>query len=239
VQAWTCQFFKQAEKSMNTKLLNNSVDGQWSKEELSVFAGLSSPDKIQAYLDSIPYSADSVYRCPRSVIRDQKAHCFDGAIFAAAALGRLGHPPLIVDMLAVHDDDHILALFKRNGHWGAVAKSNFVGLRYREPIHRTLRVLILSYFESYYNVDREKTLRSYTVPLNLSVFDAINWAVCDASMDQIAERLDRMRTIPLITPAMAEAFFPVDEKTYTAGLLGANEAGLYRPSKKEQEKEHE
>ncbi len=224
---------------MKMKLLRNSVDGQWSKKELSVLAGLSSPAKIQAYLDGIPYSADPIYRCPRSVIRDRKAHCFDGAIFAAAALRRLGHPPLIVDMLAVNDDDHILALFKQSGHWGAVAKSNFVGLRYREPIHRNLRELILSYFESYYNIARQKTLRSYTLPLDLSVFDAIHWAVCDASMQRIAERLDRMRRIPLITSAMAEALLPVDEKSYAAGLLGANEQGLYRPGEKGQEQEQE
>ncbi len=217
---------------METMLLNNSIDGQWTKEELSVLAGLTSPDKIQAFLDNIPYSADSIYRCPRSVIRDRKAHCFDGGIFAAAALRRLGHPPLVVDMLAVRDDDHILAIFKRNGYWGAVAKSNFVGLRYREPIHRNLRELIISYFESFYNIEREKTLRSYTVPLNLAAFDAIHWTICDPSMDRIAERLDGMRIIPLITSAMAEAFVPVDDKTYAAGLLGANENGLYRPAKK-------
>src|SRR3990172_7915290 len=143
--------------------------------ELRVFARLDSPAKIQVFLDNMPYSAEERYRCPRSVLQDRVAHCYDGALFAAAALRRLGHAPLIIDMLAHNDDDHLLALFKRGGHWGAVAKSNFAGLRYREPIYRTLRELVLSYFEQYYNVEGEKTLRGYTLPLNLKPFDRFHW----------------------------------------------------------------
>src|SRR5437764_11193867 len=98
-------------------------------------AGLDSPAAIQAFLDEIPYSADPFYRCPASVVRDRKAHCFDGAVFAAAALRRIGFPPLIVDMLPERDDDHVLAIFKIDGSWGAIAKSNFVGIRFREAVH--------------------------------------------------------------------------------------------------------
>ena len=142
-------------------------------EEQMAAAGLDSPVAIQAFLDAIPYSAEEVYRSPASVLRDRMGHCFDGALFAAAALRRLGHPPRIVDMIAVRDDDHILAVYKRFGCWGAVAKSNYVGLRFREPIYRSLRELVLSYFELFYNVAGEKTLRAYTVPLDLSGFDRI------------------------------------------------------------------
>ena len=110
------------------------------------------------------------------VLRERMANCFDGAVFAAAMLSRLGHPPLILDMLPNgRDDDHVLAVYKRDGHWGAVAKSNFAGLRFREPVYRTVRELVMSYFEQYYNVDREKTLRAYTRPLNLQVFDKYQW----------------------------------------------------------------
>jgi hypothetical protein len=217
---------------MKSNLRGAFSDEPWNEEELSILAGLTSPDKIQAFLDNLPYSADPFYRSPRSVMRDRKAHCFDGATFAAAALRRLGHPPLIVDMLAERDDDHILAIFKRQGHWGAVAKSNFVGLRFREPIHRTLRELVLSYFESYYNVDREKTLRSYTRSLNLAGFDEIQWMTCDDNLERIAERLDKLKSIPLISQEMARGLIPVDDRTYSAGLSGANEAGLYRPAHK-------
>lgn len=111
-------------------------------------ARLSNPSRIQAFLDELAYSTEPIYRCPLRVLRERTAHCFDGALFAAAALRCLGYPPLIVDLLPNgRDDDHLLALYRVDGHWGAVAKSNFVGLRFREPIHRTLRELALSYFE--------------------------------------------------------------------------------------------
>ena len=116
-----------------------------SKLERRVIAQLTTPRKIQDFLDGLPYSVESIYRCPLRVFQEHTAHCFDGALFAAAALRRLGYPPLVLNMSAiVEDDDHLLALYKRDGHWGAVAKSNFVGLRFREPIYRNLRELMIS-----------------------------------------------------------------------------------------------
>jgi hypothetical protein len=132
-------------------------------------------------------------------------------------------------MLAERDDDHLLALYKRDGLWGAVAKSNFVGLRFREGIYRTLRELVLSYFEVYYNLAREKTLRGYTLPLNLKAFDKYHWLVSDDHLEAIAQRLDTIRRVSLITDRIALGLSPVDERSYTAGMLGAVEAGLYRP----------
>jgi hypothetical protein len=161
------------------------------------------------------------------------AHCFDGALFAAATLRRLGDPSLIMDMLPnERDDDHMLALYKRYGHWGAIAKSNFVGLRFREPIYRTLRELVMSYFEQFYNVEHAKTLRSYTLPLNLKYFDQWNWMITDDSLEQIAHRLDRIRKVPVLTQPMISNLSLVDERSYRAGLLEANEAGLYKPTTK-------
>src|SRR3972149_42754 len=182
----------------------------FTPNELRVFARLDSPAKIQVFLDNMPYSAEERYRCPRSVLQDRVAHCYDGALFAAAALRRLGHAPLIIDMLAHNDDDHLLALFKRGGHWGAVAKSNFVGLRYRETIYRTGRELAMSYFEDFYNVAREKTLRSYTVPLNLKAFDKQDWMTRDETMDAIADKLESIRQGVVITRGMAARLQPVD-----------------------------
>jgi hypothetical protein len=208
----------------------NAFDNSLTKKELKLVSGLSSPAKIQAFLDDIPYSAEEIYRCPLRVLRDRKAHCFDGALFAAAALRRLGYPPLILDMLPNdRDDDHLLALYKRDGFWGAVAKSNFAGLRFREPIFRNLRELVLSYFEQFYNVKGEKTLRGYTVPLNLRTFDRLNWMTRDDGLDDIAERLDEIRKVTLITPEMVAGLVPVDKRSYQAGLLGVNAAGLFRP----------
>jgi hypothetical protein len=130
------------------------------------------------------------------------------------------------------DDDHMLAIYKRRRHWGAIAKSNFVGLRFREPVYRTLRELVMSYFEQFYNVERAKTLRSYTLPLNLKAFDALDWMTRDDFLEHISWKLDRIRKVPVLTQPMISALSLVDERSYQAGLMGANEAGLYRPVSK-------
>ncbi|RPI18209.1 MAG: hypothetical protein EHM61_16450 [Acidobacteria bacterium] len=200
----------------------------WTPEERSILRELDTPAKIQCFLDSIRYSTDPVYRSPRSVLRDRKAHCLDGALFAAAALRLIGHPPRIVDMKAVRDDDHLLAIFKRKGRFGAVAKSNFVGLRFREPIYRSLRELVISYFDSYYNLEREKTLRGYTVPLDLTAFDELSWMTSDDELEKIADKLDHIPSFELLDEEMVRELSPVDERTYNAGMQGADPQGIYR-----------
>jgi hypothetical protein len=194
-----------------------------------VFDRLSTPAAIQQFLDSIPYSTDPNYRSPRSVLRDGRAHCFDGAVFAAAALERLGYPPRLVNQHAVRDDDHVLALFGERGHWGAIAKSNFVTLRFREPVFRSVRELVMSYFEFYFNTEAEKTLRAFSQPVALRRFDRLGWRLHDEAMDSIAQRLDRSPHRSILTPAMARRLAPVDELTLRAAMLGTDPAGLYRP----------
>lgn len=205
---------------------------EWNSEEIRLLASLKNPSDIQAFLDNIPYSTDEFYRCPRRVLKERQAHCFDGALFAAAALRYLGHAPLLIDLFAVRDDDHLLAIFKKDGLWGAVAKSNFVGLRYREPIHRSLRELVMTYFEGYYNVDGEKTLRSYTAPLDLAKFDHLQWITEDAGLEHIADRLDRQRRYELITDKQASQLQAMDRRSYESGLFGSDPAGLYNPREK-------
>ena len=208
-----------------------------TKFERQMMAGLTTPRKIQYFLDGLPYSLETIYRCPLRVLRDRVAHCYDGALFGAAALRCLGYPPLILNMPAIlHDDDHLLALYKRDGRWGAVAKSNFVGLRFREPIYVTLHELVMSYFEQFYNVERKKTLRSYTVPLNLKAFDKLNWMTSDAPLERIGARLDEIRKVRLLTRRMIANLSLVDERSYQAGLLGANKEGLYKPPAKRHKK---
>jgi hypothetical protein len=208
-------------------------DGVLTGSERQFIARLTTPPKIQEFLDELPYSTKHIYRSPVRVLRERVAHCFDGALFAAAALRCLGHPPLILDLLPNdRDDDHMLAIYKRRRHWGAIAKSNFVGLRFREPIYRSLRELVMSYFELFYNVEREKTLRSYTMPLNLKAFDQWNWMTSDEHLERIAARLDTIRKVPILTGPMISALSLVDERSYRAGLLEANEKGLYRPASK-------
>jgi len=208
-----------------------------TKSERQVMAKLTTPRKIQNFLNGLSYSVETIYRCPLRVLREHTAHCFDGALFGAAALRCLGYPPLILNMRAIiQDDDHLLALYKFEGHWGAVAKSNFVGLRFREPIYRTLHELVMSYFEQFYNVERKKTLRSYTVPLNLKAFDKSKWMTSDESLERIGSRLDEIRKIRLLTRRMITYLSLVDERSYQAGLLGANKAGLYKPPAKRYKK---
>lgn len=211
--------------------MNHLLEQHLTGEQRETLKGLDTPRKIQDYLDSTPYSPEYANRCPLRVMNDRLAHCLDGAMFAAAALRRIGFPPLLLDMFPDPgmDDDHVLAIFKQNGRLGAVAKSNFVGLRYREPVYTSLRELVMSYFEQFYNINGVKTLRTYTRPLNLERFDHLDWEVSDRGADAVEKALLARKRIPLITPAMAEALSPVDELVYKAGLMAANYDGLYKP----------
>jgi hypothetical protein len=205
----------------------------FSPEELALIDRLASPEKIQTFLLGLPYSAEERYRSPRSVLRDRIAHCFDGALFAAAALRAIGYPPLIVEMLPnERDDDHLIAVYKAGRYWGSVAKSNYAGLTYREPVHRTLRELVMSYFEQFYNVAREKTLRGYTFPMNLRAFDDINWMGSDERLDDVADGLDRTRRVRILTLSMIRKLALLDERSYRAGLAGANPEGLFKIEEK-------
>jgi hypothetical protein len=182
---------------------------------------------VQAFLDALPYTTDDQTRSPRRVMCERCAHCTEGAIFAAAALRFQGRPPLLLDLRAVNDDDHVVAVYREQGYVGAVAKSNFSGLRFREPIFRTYRELALSYFELYFNVLGEKTLRSYSRPLDLSRFDGHEWMTAEKDLEWVGERLDALPHYPLLDEEMARHLHPVDRRLYAAGLLGADPAGLY------------
>src|SRR5580658_5638410 len=147
--------------------------------ERKVLAKLTSPERIQRFMDrELTYNLEpqgETCRSPRLVLRDGVAHCMEGALMAAAALRCLGHPPLLVDMEAVRDHDHVLTVYRLNGRWGALAMSDYSGLRSREPVYRTIRELVMSYFEHYYNPAGEKTLRAYSRPVGLTRFDPIGW----------------------------------------------------------------
>jgi hypothetical protein len=200
--------------------------------ERRIFDRLTAPAKVQGFLDGVTYSSEEIYRCPLRVLRERIGHCFDGAVFAAAALEHMGYPPLILELVPnARDDDHLLAVFRRDGCWGAVAQSNFVGLRYREPVFRSLRELAMSYFEQFYNTDGEKTLRGYTLPINLKVLDSRQWMTRDAAMREIAGCLDRAAHRRLLTRKMVLGLSPVDERSSRSGLMGAVRKGLYKPRK--------
>ena len=214
-------------KSPASDLALRAFEQALSASQRRLFRSLDSPARVQAFLDSIPYSAEPRYRCPLNVMRDRKAHCYDGALLAITALRRLGRRPMLVDMLAWRDDDHMLAVYRENGYFGAVAKSNFVGLRYREPIYRSLRELVISYFESFYNMEGFKSLRAYTRPLDLARLDHLDWMRRDAAMDVIAKRLEHRATTRVVDQRMVARLAPIDRRTFRAGMLGAVRAGIY------------
>ncbi len=213
--------------------LNAAADAAWTEDERRLLATLDAPRKVQRYLDSLPYTTDTQTRSPRRVMREGCAHCCEGAIFAAAALRFHGHPPLLLDLRAVDDDDHVLAVYRRHGLLGAVAKSNFSLLRFREPIYRSYRELALSYFEPYYNMLAERTLRSYSRPLNLARFDERQWMTTEEDLEWVGDELNAVRHYALMGPETVRDLQPVDDLLYRAGLLGSDPAGLYQPQPRE------
>lgn len=209
----------------------DSLVSKLTAQEHRLLEGLDSPYKIQTFLDEIQYPATDRNRCPLNVLRDRQGHCLDGALFAAAALRRLGFPPLLVDMFPDPgmDDDHVLAIFKMNGRLGALAKSNYSTLRYREPVYRGLRELVMSYFDGYFNLYGVRSLRFYTLPLRLSTYDHTGWEWDDSGADAIEKQLLKRRRIPLLTPEMAAGLHKVDDLAYRAATLATNFEGVYKP----------
>lgn len=204
-------------------MIISEFESYLTPNQLVTFRYLASPADIQAYLDSLPYIAEELDRSPLRVMTDGQAHCLDGGIFAALALARLGYRALILDLVPEPgaDDDHVLAIFKHNGNWGSIAKSNYAFLRFREPVYRSLRELAMTYFESYTNTEKRKTLRGYTRPLDLSSF-APDWMWSEAGITEIAQRLYHRTAIPLISPKDTAGLSLSDERFYQANTLGTN-----------------
>lgn len=194
--------------------------------ELSVFRRLTSPEKIQRFLDEeVVYNTDVTCLSPRRVLLERRAHCMEGALLSAAALRLLGHPPLVLDLEAQRDDDHVLSIFRRDGLWGAIGKSNYSGLRYREPVYRTLRELAISYFEHYFNARGERTLRGYSRPINLSQFDATGWMTSAADPWQIPNYLTTISHTPLIPRRVVARLTTLDPRLKAAGEFGMQKTG--------------
>jgi hypothetical protein len=203
----------------------------WTPAERAELARLDTPTRIQNYLNFMAYDPEPGTASPRRVMREKKANCFEGALFAAAAFRFHGRRPLLVDMRSWNDDDHVLAVFQKNGAWGCVAKSNFTVLRFREPVYRTIRELMMSYFDVYFNALGQKTLRAYSVPFDLSRFDEIGWMTTEEDISDIGDALDRARHYKVLTPAHIRSLQITDPVLVKAGLLGADPSGLYAPKK--------
>jgi hypothetical protein len=178
-----------------------------SKEELAILSKLDTPQKIQDFLDDLPSNL-STYSdscsSPRMALRKGRAHCIEGAFLAATALMLHGRPALLMDLKAEKPDvDHVVTLFKQNGYWGAISKSNHPVLRYRDPVYRTLRELALSYFHEYVLPSTgEKTLRSYSRSFSLKRFGT-DWITSERHLWDIAQALDESRHYSLFPKEQA------------------------------------
>jgi len=188
--------------------------------ELRKLRRLKDPHGIQCFLDDLPYHLADTAWSPRLVLREGTAHCLEGAIFAAAALRANGYPPLILDLEADDDTDHVLAIYRVKGHWGAVAKSNFTGCRGREPVYRTLRELALSYFHGYFNMRRERTLRRFSRPVNLKRFDRQAWMTTEKPIWFLVFYLFDIPHHRLLKPGTEKRLHRVDERLFRAECLG-------------------
>ena len=197
-----------------------NAPGLFTPAELRKLRRLKNPHGIQQYLDDMPYHLEDTAWSPRVVLRENSSHCLEGAMFAAAALRANGYPPLILDLEAEHDTDHVMAVYRVNGHWGSIAKSNYTGCRGREPVYRSLRELAMSYFNLYFNMRRERTLRTFSLPVNLARFDRQQWMTTEKPIWFIVDYLFEIHHYKLLRPGMAKRLHRVDKRLFNAETLG-------------------
>ena len=199
---------------------NGAANFGLSPTSLRTLRSLKTPARIQRFIDSLEYQYADTAWSPEHAIRERKGHCLEGALVAAAALRVNGHPPLIMDLEAVRDDDHVVALYRERGLWGGIAKSNFAGLRFRAPVYRTLRELALSYFDHYYNLRGQRTLRTYSRAVNLKRLDRQHWMTSEEDVWCVPELLIAAKHYPLFPHKVARALPRLDRRSYEAGMHG-------------------
>jgi hypothetical protein len=205
------------------KLMRRRGRDHWglSPEDVRTLRSLKTPAQIQKFVDALTYKYADTAASPKRVLRERKGHCLEGALVAAAALRVNGYPSLLMDLEAVHDDDHVLAIYRERGLWGSIAKSNYAGLRFRAPVYRTLRELAMSYFEQYYNLRGERTLRAYSVPVNLARLDGKHWMTAEEDVWCVTDLLVDARHYPLMPDKVARALPRVDRRSFEAGMHGS------------------
>ena len=182
-----------------------------SPGERRVFKKLSTPQKIQDFLNHFPVrrvrAGEPNVISPRRALKIKQFHCMDGAVLAAVALAYHGYPPLLMDLQSTGFDlDHVVAPFKQDGLWGAVSKTNHPVLRWRDPVYASPRELAMSYFAEYFWPDQgprlgTKTMTAYSSPFNLARYNPKKLFV-DESLDWLAEALDESPHYPAL-PAQA------------------------------------
>jgi hypothetical protein len=194
------------------------------KKELAILKKLNTPAKIQDFLDRMPINQElrgDTFFSPMTVLEKGICHCTEGAVLAALALRVHGLPPLLLDLTATDDDyDHVVAVFRKFGKWGAISKTNHVVLRYREPIYATPRELAMSYFHEYFkNEDGKKTLRSFSAPVNLKSFDPLGWMTTKEEVSYIAEYLVEVKHFPMLNRQQIRNLRKADAVEIKAGQI--------------------
>jgi len=191
---------------MNSNLRRRSArrrDLGLSVREFSILKRLSTPREIQNYVNAIPINHEiggQTILSVREVLRQRRAHCIEGAFFAACALWVHGEPPLVMHLdCDLSDFPHVIALFRRGGHWGAISKTNGAPLRYRDPIYRSLRELVMTYFHEYYNKRGYKTLRSYSGAFDMRRVEPEQWVTSKKSCWAAHDSLAKVRHYPVIS----------------------------------------
>ncbi|MDP2665691.1 MAG: hypothetical protein Q8P23_03620 [bacterium] len=206
------------------KRLSRASSGLTLKEYTKL-ASLTTPIKIQDFLDAVPMNWEKkgdTHLSPRRVLREGKAHCIEGALLAAAALWLHGESPLIMNVSARMDKgdvDHVVALYKRGGFWGAISKTNHATIRFRDPIYRTPRELALSYFHEWFmNETGEKTLECYSKPLDLRRFGT-EWITAEKDLWNIADALSVLPHYNLVPKGNWRYIRKADAMERKAGML--------------------
>jgi hypothetical protein len=194
-----------------------------NKSELKIFSRLSTPIKIQDFLDSLPINFEpngETYMSPRRALKAKKIHCFEGALLAATALWLKGELALLLDLkAAAPEEDHVVTLYKRHGYWGAISKTNHAALRFRDPVYKTLRELALSYFHEYFsNQTGKKCLRQYSDPFNLKKIGT-KWITADEDLDYIVQALDDSPHYSLVAKKNLRLLRRADKMELKAGKL--------------------
>lgn len=199
-------------------------EGVFSSEENKIFRRLNSPSRIQDFLNILKTNFEEkgeTCMSPRKVLKTGKAHCMEGALFASAALKFHGYKPLVVDLEADKSDfDHVISVFKIKGYWGALGKTNHAVLRYREPVYKNIRELVMSFFHEYFlNENGKKTLRRYSTPVDLSRFDGKNWMTAEEDVWYIPEYLAGVKHYPILERWQAKRLRKADEIEIKAGEI--------------------
>jgi len=193
------------------------------KKELKILRELNTPVKIQEFLNQMKINFEEngdTCMSPRMVLKNRKCHCIEGAMLAALALRINGEKPLVVDLTANnYDDDHVIAVFKRNNKWGAISKTNHAVLRYREPVYNSIRELVMSFFHEYFNDDGKKTLRSFSMPVDLSRFDKFGWTISEEDVWYIPDYLVKVKHFPILDREQIQRLKNADGIEIKAGKI--------------------